>query len=313
MSENTDFQNAMVLLQSGRRKEATKEFLNLYTKVTSIGFRLQVIDALLSSLDPIRQTNKLIEVADDGINIAQQLNRPEMKAHFMAAKATHIMKEIYSLKYRQYNLKLLPQRWINFSTERDQAEYAHVTKAIDDKEDEVDNLISEATKLADLTNNKVVQAYVAMSVGDVHHSRYMNLKMDAIPGRSMRAKWWRRLKPLRQRGLENYLFFNLHEIRALRNHLSRVERSFLRAAELFRAINDPSEAHAFYNLANHLRISFKFRQAINYLKKARVVAQKHNQELLVKQIDELARIVKTRNKDVPNYLEGETRKEVTLD
>lgn len=223
------------------------------------------------------------------------------------------MKEIYSLKYGQHNLKLLPQRWINFSTERDQAEYSHVTQAIDDKEHEVDNLISEATKLADLTNDKIIQAYVAMSVGDVHQSRYMNLKMDAIPGRSTRAKWWLRLKPLRQGGLENYLFFNLQEIRALRNHLSRVKRSLLRAAELFRAINDPREAHAFYNLANHLRISFKFRQAINYHKHARVVAQKHNQQLLLKQIDELTKIVISRNKNVPNYLEGETRKEVTLD
>ena len=81
---------------------------------------------------------------------------------------------------------------------------------------------------------------------------------------------------------------------------------------MFREINDPREAHAFYNLANHLRIAFRFRQATNYLKQARVVAQKHNEQLLLKQIDELARIVKARNKDVPNYLEGETRKEVTL-
>lgn len=80
MSESADFQNAMALLQSGRRKEATKEFLNLYTKVRNIGLRLQVIDALMSSLDPIRETNKLIKVADDGIIITQQLNRPDMKA-----------------------------------------------------------------------------------------------------------------------------------------------------------------------------------------------------------------------------------------
>ena len=312
MSENTDFQNAMALLQSGRRKEATKEFLNLYAKVTNIGFRLQVIDVLMSSLDPILQTDKLIEVADDGINITQQLNRPDIEAHLMAAKATYIMNEIYSLKYRQHNLKLLPQQWINFSTERDEAEYVNITEAIHDREHEVDNLINEAIKIAGLTNDKMVQAYVAMSVGDVHQSRYMNLKMDAIPGRSTRAKWWLRLEPLRQRGLENYLFFNLHQIRALRNHLSRVTQCFLRAAELFREINDPREAHAFYNLANHLRIAFRFRQATNYLKQARVVAQKHNEQLLLKQIDELARIMKARNKDVPNYLEGETRKEVTL-
>lgn len=313
MSESTDFQNAMALLRSGRRKEATKEFLNLYTKVRNIGLRLQLIDALMSSLDPIRETNKLIQVADDGIKSAEQLSRPDMKARFMAAKATYIMKDIYSLKYRQHNLKLLPQRWINFSTERDHAEYSHVTQAIADKEHEVDSLISEATKLADVTDDKIVQAYVAMSVGDVHQSRYMNVKMDAIPGRPTRAKWWLRLKLLRQLGLENYLFFNVREIRALRIHLSRVKRSFLQAAELFRAINDPREAHAFYNLANHLRISFKFRQATNYLNHARIVAQKHNQHLLLKQIDELTKIVKSRNENIPNYVEGEIRKEVTLD
>jgi hypothetical protein len=312
MSEKNDFQNAVILLSSGRRKQAAKAFMCLYDNATDAGFKLNIIDMLMSCLDPIREVDKLLQVVNDGINIAQQLNRQDLVPHLLGAKATYVMKQISNLKYRQHSLKLMPYLWINFATETERDEYEHLSRAIRDGEAEVHSLVSKATMLARQAADRIVQAYVLMATGDVHQSRFMNLKMDAMTGKSTRAKWWLRLEPLRQRGLEHFLFFTFGQIRLLRDHLSQVAECYLAAAELFREINDPREAHAFYNLANHLRIAYQFRRAMKYLKKARIVAQNHNEHLLLKQIDELARIVRAKNKDVPDYLEGEKREEITV-
>jgi hypothetical protein len=189
--------------------------------------------------------------------------------------------------------------WINFATEAEKNEYEHIIQAIHNGEAEVDSLISDAMMLACQMEDPVSQAYVSMATGDIHQGRYRNLKMDGMRGQFRRAKWWLRLKPLHRRGLEKYLFLSFDQIRRLNYHLSQVTDFFLRAAELFRASNDPREAHVFYNLANNLRIAEKFRRAMKYLEGARIVAEKHNEQLLLKHIDELARIVADRNKDVP--------------
>lgn len=306
MSEENNLKKAFALLQSGRKEEAAKELLALYEKATNNGYRLEVIDVLLSALDPIKENDKLIKTADEGVKIAHQMNRKDVEAYLMARKADFFTNEVSLLKYNQHNLKLASD-WVGFATEADKNEYERLTREIMRLENETDSLIEEAISISEGIGNKKTEGYVWMSLGQVISTRYLHFKMDAMKGSSRRAKWWLRLTPLRRHGLENYLFFSFGQIKQLREYISTFTEAFLKATKIFRGINDSAEAYALYNLANNLNIAFEFKKARKYLAQARAVAQKHNELFLLKQIEEMEQIVRDKHRNTPNYLEGETR------
>ncbi len=295
-----------MLLQSGKKKEAAKELLALYEKATNNDYKLEVIDVLLNALDPVKENGKLIKAADEGVKIAHQINRKDVKAYLMARKADFLMKEISLLKYSQHNLKLAPD-WLGFATEADKNEHGRLTREIARLENEIDSLMKEAISTSEVAGNKKTEGHVLMSLGQVISTRYLHFKMDAMKGSSRRAKWWLRLAPLRRHGLENYLFFSFGQIKQLREYILTFTGAFLKAAKIFQVIDDSMEAYALYNLANNLNTAFEFKKAIKHLAQAKVVAQKHNEHFLIKQIEGMKQIIHDKNKNVPNYFEGETR------
>ena len=312
MSEKNDFEQAIALLSKGRKQEAAKELWTLYTTVASKSFRLQVIvDGLVNALHPFKDLDQLMTVVNEGISLSEQMNKADIQAYLMAKKASLHMNEITILQYRQQNLRLHPA-WIAFATEAEEAEYRAITEKINEIEESADALLGPALQMANETENKRTEACVWVSTGEVNVGRYMHFKMQAMMGSVERAKWWRRLSLLRRYGLENYLFYNLREIRELRNYIAQFTSSLLRAASLFQEIIDSEEAYSLFKLSNHLRTAFKFREARKYLKRAETVARNYNQELLLKHVEEMKKRIKSRNKDVPNYLEGETREEIRI-
>jgi hypothetical protein len=312
MSEINDFEQAVALLRNGRKRQAAKELWDLYFKVANKGFRLQIIDALVNALDPFKDLDRLVKTVSEGIGLSDQMNRGDVKAYLMGKKASLHMNEITILQYRQQNLRLHPA-WIGFATEAEKAEYETIIEKIKEIERSAGALLDRAMQIAKEVGNKRVEACVWVSSGEVNVGRYMHFKMHAMMGSIGRAKWWHRLRLLRRYGFENYLFYDLRQIRELRNYISQFTKGLLRAASLFKELNDSGEAYTLYKLSNHLRTAFRFRQASRYLKRAEAVARKYNEELLLKHIEEMKKLVKDRNKGVPNYLEGETREEITLD
>jgi len=167
--------------------------------------------------------------------------------------------------------------------------------------------LEKAMGIAQSTGNKKTKGYVWMSLGQVNSARYQHAKKEAVGDSARRASWWLRLAPLRRHGLENYLFFSFKTIKKLRGYISNFTDAFLKAAEIFREINDSAETYAFYNLANNLNTASKFKEARKYLEQAKLVAQKHNERFLLRQIEEMEQIIRDKHKNIPNYLEGETR------
>jgi len=312
MSEKNDFEQAIALLMKGRRQEAAKELWTLYRTVASESFRLQVIvEGLVNALDPFKDLDQLMTAVNKGIALSEQMNRADIQAYLMAKKASLHMNEITILQYRQQNLRLHPA-WIGFATEAEEAEHGAITEKIDETEKSAVTLLSSALQMAKEAGNKRIEAYVWVCSGEVNVGRYMHFKMQAMMGSIERAKWRRRLSLLRRYGLENYLFYDLRQIRELRKYIAQFTSHLLRAASLFHEINDSAEANTLFNLSNHLRIAFKFMEARRYLKRAETVARNYNQELLLKHIEEMKKRIKARNKDVPNYVEGETREEIRI-
>lgn len=310
MSDVDDFKNAVALMNAGKGQEAAQEFWRLYRSVRNAGLRLQVIDALMNAVDPVRENSTRIALANEGMHIAQQIQRDELRAYMMGRKASFLSMEVTFLKHRQVSLKLTPG-WLGFATEAEKTEHEGISESIERIEGEIDALLRDALTIAQETADKKLEASIWMAHGDVSSRKYMFFKMNVMVGNPTRpqwkARWWNRLVILRRYGLENYLFYSWREIKELRCYISHFTECFLRAAHLYRDTNDAAEANALYNLANHLRTAFRFRQARKYLAQAKVIAEKNNDRFLLSRITAMEQSIRARNKDVPNYLEGETR------
>lgn len=307
MSEEDEFKKAMSLLMSGRRKEASASLLPLYQQARKKRFKIQVIDALLSALDPIVENHRLIDMASEGVSLADELGESDLKAHFMSRKAEFLMAKTSLCHYKCANLKLAPG-WIEFSTEADRNNYDFLVKNNNEYEIEIDQLLNEALAIATRTSNKKVLAFILISRASVQSSRYIEYKMDCI-----RGAWRTKVRLLLYRmGFEVPILFGIKNARVLKTYISSFTADYLRAAKLFEEIEDDGAGYAYFDLAVNLKSSYHFRKANKFLRRARTIAKKYNNELMLAKIKDLAKSIKARNRDVPDYDRGEKREEIVV-
>ena len=307
MSEGKYFREALSLLLSGRRKEAAAKLLPLYEHAISKHFRIQVIDALLSALNPIQDNQKLVELASEGIGLANELGTTNFKAHFMSRKADLLMRRVDSYQYQRASLKLIPD-WFVFSLEIDKNKYENLTKAVEGLEIDIEKLLADALALAQATGDKKVLAFILMSKASIGFSHFMHYKMGFLRD-SGKAKLSLFLHKL---GFEIPILFGYKYYRSLRLYVNSFSANLLAAARLFKEIDDEQAAFAYFDLAICLRSAYRFRGAIKYLRKAEDAAKLRNNTLLLAQIRALKKSIWARNRDVPDYLEGEAREEITI-
>jgi hypothetical protein len=305
MSEENDFKKAMSLLMSGRRKEASGALLPLYQQATKKGFKIQIIDALLSAIDPILENQRLIDMASEGAKLAGELGATDLRAHFMSRRADFLMAKISFYHYQCANLKLAPG-WIEFSTEADRNNYEILAKKNNELEIEIDQLLNEALALTERTGNKKVLAFILMSRASVQSSRYIQYKMESMRG-IWKAKVWLLLHRM---GYEVPILFGFKHSQVLKTYVSSFTADYLRAAKLFEEIDDDGAGYAYFDLAVNLKSCYHFRNAKKSLRKAETIAKKYNNELMAAKIKDLAKSIKARNRDVPDYLKGEKREEI---
>lgn len=305
MSEKNNLQNAINLLTQGRRKEAAVELLNLENKITEKNLRIQLIDASLSALDPINENEKLIEMSGEGIKIVGDYNKRDIQAYFMSRRADFLTIKVTFLQYRQQNLKLAPG-WIEFSIEADKQEYQKLTAQVDKLEREVDDLLTQALSLAEQSGSKNIFGRVLMAKGSVESLRYFHYKTECIRG-GLRAKLWLKFNFLRYPFFERLIIYTGKNAQKLQSFVDTFTEKFLKAAQIFEESGDSMAGYAYHNLANNFSTAYRFRKAKKYLKKAKNIAIKHNDSLLKRQIEILEKVIKAKNKNVPDYLNGETR------
>lgn len=306
MSEENKYKRATDLLMEGKRKEASTILLTLYKQTTKRGFKVQLIDALLVALDPIKDNQKLIDMSSEGIKLASELRMSAPRAHFMGRKADFLMSRVSSYRYQRSNLKLTPG-WIGFSTEADKRSYEELTAEIEGFEKEVDQLLTEAIFIAERIDNKRALGFILMSKASAENYRYLYYKMEYMSG-TLKVKVW---LLLHRYGFEVPILFGLKYHKTLKEYLDSFTASYLRAAKLLDEIGDDTAGFAYYDLAVNLKTAYKFRRTNKYLCRAKVIAERSNNTLLDSKIKELEKSIKARNKDIPNYLEGETRENRT--
>jgi hypothetical protein len=222
----------------------------------------------------------------------------------MARTADLLMLHVGLRHHEQSKLKLAPE-WIEFATESDKSRHESLTADIEKLNKEIDGLLDQAVSQAEKSGNKKILGYVLMSKGDIVSSRYMQFKADHMRG--LRAKFWVRFEFMRFPIFEYLLTFSNGDARVLNAYIKAFTADFLRAAKLLDEVNDSSAGAAYHNLANHLRTAYRFRAARKYVAEGKKIAAKHNDTLLMRQLDMMEKSIAAKNRDVPDYINGDAR------
>jgi hypothetical protein len=306
MSEESDYKKIFDLLMTGRRKEAAPALLELFERTTQKELKLKIVDALMAALDPINEVLKLIKFASKGIELAKELNAPDFTAYLMARKAEFLMAQSSTLEYERSNLKL-PPGWMEFSTEADKSRHELLSKKIVAIEAEIDNLLTEAFEIAEQIGDKKSLAYILMVQASIASSCYLRYKGKYILG-GWRTKIW---LILHRWGYEFSFLLGFKAYKELNYYVRSFTEDYLKAAKLLEEIND-NPSWPYYDLAVHLMTAHKFRKALHYLNKAEPIAKERNDKLQLAKITAVRESIKKRNKDMPDYLKGETREEIVV-
>jgi hypothetical protein len=127
----------------------------------------------------------------------------------------------------------------------------------------------------------------------------------------MRGNWKAKVWLLLHRmGYDVPILFGFKHSQVLKTYVNSFTADYLRAAKLFEEIDDDGAGYAYFDLAVNFKSSYHFRKAKKSLRKAETIAKKYNNELMAAKIKDLAKSIKARNRDVPDYLKGEKREEI---
>lgn len=307
MSENNKIKDAIAMFVRGEEEQATTQLLALESKVKDKNLRLQIIDILLSSLDPIDENLKLISLSTEGEEIANYNGAKDLQAHFMSRKAEFLLTQVSFLQYRQQNLKLSP-KWFEFSTIANKKEYEKLTEQIQKTEIEIEGLLNQSLILAEESGNKKVLGRILMQNGSIVSTRYLHLKSEYLRGR-LQTKLWLAFDIFKHPFLEGSFILSRKHAKKLSTLIKIFTKYFMDAAKIFETLNDPTEGYAYHNFANSLKSAYLFKKATFYCDKAQQIAEKYNDQLLKRKADDLKKGITARNKDIPDYTNGEGRKQ----
>ena len=144
MSERDEIKKAHALISQGKEEEAEKILWTVYTSNEPM-IKIDAVLALLVVLDHVTENDKLLEVTNVGIEVAEKINRQDVLAFLMGKKCMFLLTNLSSMIHREKNLMLSANvfKWIEFSLERDKKEYGLIKDARKDVEKEVKELAAK--------------------------------------------------------------------------------------------------------------------------------------------------------------------------
>lgn len=295
---------AASLVNSGRNDEAVKILDIVYPITTDKPIKLKIIDAYLSGLDSIDNYERLLSLCDEGIAISKELVISSFEAYFMSMKAGFLLIKTTILDHHLKNLKLTPG-WLGFSLEVEKDQYKTLLQKYRIADKEIDTLLENALLVVD-DKDIDTKGRILTKKGEVANSKYLVQLSDYLRSGKL-LKLWLKYTFLRHPFYQP-LFFSRAARKKLKQQFNLMTENFLAAARMYQDGESYLEGVAYYNLANNLRTAFLFKKANKYLGMADSIAQKHNDKLTILKIKDLRESIKLKNKDVPNYIEGERRK-----
>jgi len=302
MSEQKVLKRAQQLIDEGKEEEASKLLWPLCRSPNDVT-RLNAIFALLVALDPITETDKLVALADKGIETAALLGLSDERAYLLSRKVYYLLNSLSFLVHRAKNLMLFGRvfEWIDFSLERDKDEYASILECRSEMEGDIASTAAEAEELAEECKEHRVRGQLFESIGDYYSTWFFLDCLDLQRGGRFRAKIFN-LRFVRRWNLVYFLYDRDSREKILESKRKCLQYLEKAVAEFEAADLKADIARASYNLSAKLMLMNHFLRAKRMLLKAKSHVDKSDRKL-VRQIGELERRIKERNSVVPDHVE----------
>jgi hypothetical protein len=304
MPESDELQAAQSLVAAGAKDKALPILWKLYVS-NDPRIRLDAGLCLLAALNQLTENEKLLEVTERTVEIADSLGKADVRAYLLVNKAQLLFIKLSDLTSRQHNLNLSANvfKWIDFSLEIDKAEFAEIGAERSRLKEEIASLEARALAAIRSSQSHYLRGRVLMSLGEIAFSRFLDDQLDlSIAGRH-RSKAMN-IHFIRRWHFDRFIGFTRSARRQLKDSQESSFACFKQAIEEFRANGYKTDlAHALYGLAVKLAITYRFRKAQNYLVQAKQLAEAENANALLVHIGELEKRVKDKYRHLRNYVE----------
>jgi len=304
MPESDELQAAQSLVAAGAKDRALPILWKLYVSKNP-AITLDAGLCLLAALNQQTENEKLLEVTEGTIKVADSLGKADIRAYLLANKAQLLFIKLSDLTYQQHNLNLAAKafKWIDFSLESDKAEFAQLAAERKRLKEEIASLEAGALAAIHSNPNRYLRGRVLMSLGEIAFSRFLDDQLDLSIGGTFRSKIMN-IHFVRRWHLDRFIGFTRNGRRQLRKSQKSSFAYFGQAIQEFRTNGYKTDlAHALYGLAVKLAITFRFRKARHYLVQATQLAEAENANALIVQIGELEKRMKDKYRHPRNYVE----------
>lgn len=307
MSETKELHHAQELISSNQKDKAIEILWKLYESKSPI-IKLGTILSLITVIDSIsiRDSSKLVEIIEEGINIAITIGSEKERLYLLIKKSHTLMTQSSFLASRQKNLKLAANvfDWIDFSLKKDKEEYEFIFERRSQLMKEIENVETEVLSAVESSLDHRFKGHIYMGLGDFYAVKYFNDRMDLMQGgsrRSMLANTYF----VRRWNLDKFIVFDTQSRRQINEAEQKCYYFFEIAITEFETGGYTSElSYALYNLAVNLKsIGNAFHKAGRSLRRAKELAKVTKDERLLMQVGELEVALKDKNKHVRNYVE----------
>ena len=289
------------LIAQGEYPQARKILESITTKDPSI--RVDVLLLFLTVLDHVSENDKLLEVANEGIEITTQTNNESVRNYFMGQKTIFLIANLSQIIYRQKNLMLSAGvfEWIDFSLETDKKEFALILEKRKKLETEIQDLLAKVIERAECGKDPYFRGSLFAEIGDFYSSKYLCDMLDFQNGGKMKSKI-ANMYFVRRWNLIKFLY-NRSSRRRIQDSKRKCILYFERAIKEFKLGGKKSEeAYATYNLAVKLKLFNHFRKANNFLVKAKVIAEELKDKPMLAKIEMLKKETADKNRHLRDYV-----------
>lgn len=300
MSDQKKLNKGRQHFEQGEYAEARKAFESITSKDPSI--RLNVLLAMLGVLDHVSENDKLLSVANEGIEITTKTGNESVRSFLLGKKCLFLMTELSSVVYRQANLTLSSRvfGWIGFSLERDKQEYEAIEQQRKELEQEIDETLATVIERAERGTDHEFRGHQFSSIGDAYSSKFLTDKLAFQKGGKLKSKI-ANINLVRRWNLDRYLY-DRDARRKIDESRDKCIRFFERSIKEFELAGKKSEqAHTIYNLAAKVLLFNKFRRTKQLLAEARAMAESISQKGLLDKIEYLEKRVIGEN-EVRDYV-----------
>lgn len=294
MSDQKKLNKGRRLFEQGEYAEAKKVFESITSTNPSI--RLNVLLAMLGVLDHVSENDKLLAVANEGIELTKKTGNESIRSFLLGKKCLFLMTELSSMIYRQANLALSSRvfGWIGFSLERDKQEYEALEKQRKELEQEIEATLTAVIKKAECSLDHEFRGHQFSSIGDVYSSKFLTDKLAFQKGGKFKSKI-ANTDFVRRWNLDRYLYDQAARCKIDKSRDECI-RYFERSIKEFELADKKSEqAHTIYNLAAKMLLFNGFRRTKHLLAEARAMAELIGEKRLLEKIQYLEKRVAGEN------------------